>query len=93
MPKTKEEIYDELVYPLMGQIIDICKKHKIAMLADFALDHDLKCTSALLTKEFSPSEEQLQALLLLRPKKPLMAAITTETKADGSQKIKVERIS
>lgn len=90
---TKEEIYDKKINPLMGQIIDICREHKIAMLADFKLDGDLKCTSALLADEFSPSEDQREAYRALQPKKPFMAAITEETKDDGSKKITIRRIS
>lgn len=48
---NKEEIYDEEISPLMAQILDICKTHKIGMVASFALptsdDAALRCTSAL----------------------------------------------
>lgn len=42
---TKEQVYDSEISPLMEKIIAICKKHKIAMLCDFGLGDDLKCTS------------------------------------------------
>ena len=38
--KTREEIYDELVYPLMERIINICVENNIPMLATFELDID-----------------------------------------------------
>ena len=64
----KETVYDSRIAPLMARIIDICKKHKIAMLADFALGRDpthdddqLKCTSFLLTDDYEPDPDQLRA--------------------------------
>lgn len=49
---NKEQIYDERIAPLMAQILDICKAHKIAMVASFAIPiaeySGLRCTSALL---------------------------------------------
>ena len=48
----KEQIYDEQISPLMTKIIEICKEHKIDMLATFAIptegDEDLRCSSAVL---------------------------------------------
>lgn len=42
---NKEEVYDALINPYMGTIIDICKKHGISMIAEFAIptedDHGL----------------------------------------------------
>lgn len=87
---SKEQVYDEKIFPLMGEVIRICKEHKIAMLADFALDDvDLHCTTALLADEFGPSEEQIHAYRLFKPKKSLAVAITEETKPDGLKKITI----
>lgn len=52
MNTPKEDAYDELISPLMEQIIALCKEHKINMAAQFALDHDdygapLYCTTGL----------------------------------------------
>ena len=85
---TKEQIYDSKINPLMAQIISICKEHKIAMICNFAIpneiDLDLVCTSALLDKEYRPTDEQLKALRMLRDSNnpPLML---TATHADGSK--------
>ena len=38
----REEKYDELIYPLMGKIVEICKKHDIPMIASFQLNDDRK---------------------------------------------------
>lgn len=92
MPQTKEEIYDSQVSPLMTQIIAICKEHKIAMLADFALtseesdDGPLKCTTVLLGDETEPPELMLRALEILRPKRRIPMMLTTEH-TDGTKTI------
>jgi hypothetical protein len=93
MAGIKEQIYDAQVAPMMAQIIAICKENKIAMLADFALDDDLKCMTALLSEEFAPSENQLKALQLLSPRRSFVMAETIETKPDGTQHISLRRIS
>lgn len=50
--RTKEQVYDADIFPLMKQIIDICHAHKIAMVASFAIpsedDPALQCDTALL---------------------------------------------
>ena len=56
--KTREEIYDELIFPLMDRIIDICVKNNIPALATFELDVDdpnepenpLNCTTVQCVK-------------------------------------------
>lgn len=35
-----EKVYDEQIAPLMKQIIAICKKHKLPMLAEFCFKSD-----------------------------------------------------
>lgn len=39
--KNKEQIYDETISPLMLQIIEICKKNGIAMVANFLVPNDV----------------------------------------------------
>jgi hypothetical protein len=62
---TKEEIYDERIAPLMAQIIDICKAHKIPVLCEFVFGTE-GCTTSLLRPEYEPSQAQLDALRLIR---------------------------
>ncbi|MGU2439533.1 hypothetical protein ACTXHA_03945 [Burkholderia cenocepacia] len=68
---TKEQVYDEQISPLMGQILAICKAHKIAMLASFSIptdeDPELACTSALVGGEFEAPETYRSALRQIRP--------------------------
>ena len=93
--KTKEEIYDEQINPLMAQILTICKEHKIAMICDFALDaEDFHCTSALLDKEYEPLPNQMRALGHLKPQAAAFVALAemTETRPDGSKHITIRGI-
>ena len=50
--RAKEQVYDDDVFPLMAQIVTVCKTHKIAMVASFAIPNadepGLQCTTALL---------------------------------------------
>jgi hypothetical protein len=73
MPETyKEAIYDDQINPLMAQILDICKTHKIPMVCSFALgtppggESQLCCTSALLSDDFEPTKPQLAAFNLFQ---------------------------
>lgn len=61
--QTKEEVYDAEVYPLMAQIIAICKRNKIAMLASFTLDaaEERNATAFLLSDEYQPHASLLSA--------------------------------
>jgi hypothetical protein len=48
-----EAVYDAEIFPLMARILDICKQHRMPMVADFAYAHDAEsddtahCTSRL----------------------------------------------
>ncbi|ORM72409.1 hypothetical protein HA48_14740 [Pantoea wallisii] len=47
-----ESVYDEQISPLMKQIIDICKEHKMPMVCSFAFENDAElgigaCTTLL----------------------------------------------
>ncbi|AMU07318.1 hypothetical protein A2T82_13915 [Burkholderia cenocepacia] len=68
---SKEHVYDELISPLMAQILSVCKDHKIAMLASFSIpteeDPELACTSALIGGEFSAPASFRSALQEIRP--------------------------
>ncbi len=54
---TREEIYDDKIFPLMKQIIDVCKEHDIPLVASFQLNDDrlegdmFACTTAVLPKD------------------------------------------
>ena len=63
--KNKEQIYDEKISPLVAEIIKVCQENKIAMLASFSVptenDPHLGCTTALLSKEYEPSDQLVAA--------------------------------
>ncbi|MBW9102902.1 hypothetical protein [Paraburkholderia phenoliruptrix] len=87
---NKEQVYDEQINPLMAQIIEICRAHKIAFVASFSIataeDPDLACSSAMLAPEFDPPKRFVEAWNVLHQGRrslapPLM--LRTEN-ADGS---------
>lgn len=53
---SKEQVYDNEINPLMAQIIDICRREKIALVASFAIpvpgDGGLRCTTCLLDEPY-----------------------------------------
>lgn len=86
MVLPKEAIYDEQVFPLMKQILDICKQHRIAMLASFDLGKDssdddssrLLCTSHILEDDCEPFENLLAAKRELFRQPTFMALTVTK---------------
>ena len=65
-----EDVYDEQIVPLMVQILKICKKHQMPMVASFEYrskdgDGDL-CTSALLEDEWNPSKQLVAGFGMIR---------------------------
>ena len=90
MPTIKEEIYDEKIFPLMAQVIAICKEHRIAMLFSCALgfepdddESQLTCTSAILDRDCEPTDEQMRAFHIIRPR--TMAAVIEITDAPSRE--------
>ena len=70
MKLNKEQIYDKEIFSLMEKILEVCKEHKIAMLADFQLDSNepsLHATSGLLLDEYKPSQRMLKAWNYIKP--------------------------
>jgi hypothetical protein len=67
----KEKIYDEQIFPLVSQIISICREHKMAILFDANLGYDpqagsdMKCTTALLSDDYHASSEMFAAFKIL----------------------------
>lgn len=87
-PRTKEEIYDSMISPLIAQVIAICKEHKIANVCAFTLDKEegLCCITAMTTEAFEPEDRltaAVDALYRNENRRPLM--ITTR---DGDGNVK-----
>ena len=85
---NQEEIYDSKISPLMKQIIEVCKEHKIPMVASFDCPNDepeigasLRCTTILSGKEFIGKQDGFKeaARLLRREPEVFAFAIRTET--------------
>jgi len=93
---NKEQVYDEKISPLMGQIIEICREHGIAMLMDFAIGHDgegpdgqdctdLRCSTLLPDETGENAVMHQEALALIRRRgRPIPMHITTEH-GDGTK--------
>lgn len=88
MPKSfnKEAVHDSQITPLMEQIIAICKKHKIPMLATFnyarlAKDGgtDMMCTTCLDGVNGYQPPAMLKALNVIRNCTAEFAAFTITT--------------
>ena len=85
---TKEDIYDNEISPLMEKVIEICKAHGIAMIANFACPNDeddgLQALSLVPDENGKHPSNHKEALYCIRPssRPPLML---TETRIDGSK--------
>ena len=86
---SQEEVYDEKIFPLMAQIIDICKEYKMPFIASFACpndeDPDLRATSYLNGPEYigdkSGFPEALSDIRYGRQRSGLVAlTVTTDLK-------------
>lgn len=81
---SKEDIYDNEISPLMGQVIELCQKHGIAMIANFACPSDEEETLQALTMlpdhtGEHPANHQ-EALYAIRPSsRPPMMLTTTHS--------------
>lgn len=51
----KEKIYDKEIYPLMSQIIEICKENDIQMFATYTLKEvgEIACTTYIESEEYN----------------------------------------
>ena len=76
---SKESVYDDLISPLMSQIIEICKGNGIAAFATFALDGDLECTTCL-PDETGTFPDDIQECVRIVYRKPEFFAFTITEK-------------
>jgi hypothetical protein len=84
---NKEKIYDDEISSLMGQVIAICQREKIAMVASFAIpspeDPKLLCTSALLEDEYDPPEQFFEAKTVILGGSNFTALIISASPGEG----------
>lgn len=75
----RERAYDELIAPLMTQIIEVCKDHDIPVASQFELDagddgEPIYCTTLITKPEHSEHIRQIGRDM--RPKRPQLFAFT-----------------
>lgn len=91
----KEDVYDEQIAPLMSEIINICRKNNLPIVASFQYcnrkeDGPGYCSTTLL----SGSEDQHMRNLhkAIKASRPVAFAETHITNPDGSKVISIKRI-
>ena len=85
--RTREQVYDAEISPLVAQIIAICKRDKIPMIANFNLDHEgdgLQCTTNIFGDDWPLTDGMRTAYHAMKPQESTVAMITTR---DGSGNI------
>lgn len=75
---ARELVYDTEINPLMAQIIAICKRADIPLIADFRLDSDMKVTTAI-PAALGYDHGQLKAYYALTRNASLALLMTTST--------------
>ncbi len=80
-PGPKEAVYDTAIYPLMQQIIALCKANKIAFVAHFSLDKNLQCTSISTGRECRPSSTTVLLGMIAEPNSEAPAALAKAIRA------------
>lgn len=87
MPGPKEAAYDELISPLIEQVIALCKEHKINAAATFVLDENEDeegnptcCTTVLpVDPDDADGIERIEACRRVMYPQPQFAAFTIRT--------------
>lgn len=87
MSNPKETVYDSHISPLVTQIIQLCKDHKINAFLTFALDKNeqdkvMRCTTSL--PSLDPDDEEGKELIcklfdITKPKEPIVFAYSIIT--------------
>jgi hypothetical protein len=87
---NKEQAYDELISPLMTEIVRICQENKISMLATFDIpieeDEGLCCTTYLPDETGELSERIQKLAKIARPINPAPFMLRTK-QSDGTETI------
>lgn len=101
-----EKVYDDEISPLMAQIIEICKKHNMPMVASFqhqvSEEHGIGwCTTILVDNpdktdaKFPTSQKLWRATQVLKPGPAAVTAFAewVTTEPDGSKHLHIKRIT
>ena len=85
---SKEDIYDNEISPLVAQVIELCQKHGISMIANFACPNDedesLQVLSMVPDENGEHPANHKEALICIRPPRRSPMMLTT-SRADGSK--------
>lgn len=82
MPKTKEQVYDDVISPLMYQIIKACHDAGIDFVVDFKLDDNLHCSTVIIQDRANAFHVQL-AMLLKVPKEDWLSPEQAQSYVKG----------
>ena len=63
MTEDKEKVYDEEIHPLMAQIIAICKRENIPMVASFEYGPGDLCSTILAPKDACETIQKLATIV------------------------------
>lgn len=92
---SKEQVYDEQLYPLMEKVIAICREHEIPLVCTFQYGDDgedaMLCTTVITTFQ------RTHALMLdlarhHGPKTATVLMETVETMPDGSKRVTIRKV-
>ena len=82
MPYDKEAVYDEQIFPLMAQIIKICKENDIQMFTTFALTDGtddpqgpLLCSSATRSGVYNNPDITAISVIMAPPEAEAQASV------------------
>jgi hypothetical protein len=90
---NKESVYDEIISPLMQQIIEVCKQEQIPMVASYYLTSEdahpsgkeLFCTTTLPVKGNTPDWIRDVIRMFEVRRDPVITAAITITKEDSHE--------
>lgn len=99
----KESVYDVEISPLMSQIIAICKREQIPVVASFQYcnggdDGPGTCSTVILSERGAAhwphaSEKIIRLGRAHQPERPVCLAETIVTNPDGSRNITIRRVT
>ena len=79
----KEVAYDEEIFPLMEQIIAICDRAQISVVADFELDGDMVVATAKAGGKPAYSSRHQRVVEIIMPRPASVFGLTIFSPGDG----------
>ena len=99
MAGPKETFYDENIFPLMDEVIRMCKEQDISMLASFELDVEegnapddpMLCSTQLIWPDCK-SRKLRKAADIIYPDDPVCLGEMIQTMPDGTKRVTITRL-